>query len=983
MNGFVGWTVALLIACASAVSAQETTGTIAGRVVDAQGLAVPGVTVTVTGPQGTKTAVTDSDGRFTIPFLAPGTYRIQTELPGFKPVVRENVQVRLGQTADVSFVIEVGGVNETVQVVGNAAVVDPTSTTVGANLDATTLSRLPVGRRFSDTLYLAPGVSSSGTAGDANPSVSGSSGLENQYVVDGVNITNGGYGALGSYSIVFGSLGNGTPFDFMQEVQIKTGGYEAEFGQATGGVINVVTKTGTNSLRGSLFGYARSSKLESSYDQVRSVNGTVNTVGSDISDAGVTVGGPILRDRLFFFGAIDPQWETRTVVAPPDFPLARLGDVDRERRVLNYAAKGTWQITNTRRVNASFFGDPAHGLMGPQRANALLNTTTAGFSELNMYGGHNQTVRYDDVLTPTFLLEASVGRALNRIQETPSVDEWRVQDRTVVPNVTTGGIGFYEAGNRSNNWQYEAKATNIVSGYGEHSIKYGIDFEALTYDQVNQRTGPTFIAPNGDRTATGAQIQILQDPNFGRIYRVTRANLNSARTTNQKYTSVFVQDNWRVTDRVTIRPGIRYEQEKQTGTLAEFFPKNNWAPRIGATWDPTANGRGKVFASYGRYYARVPNDLAARALSADAGIGADYFDAALTRPIPNGVLAGPAGAQTATHFSIAGASADVIDPDAKLSYLNEYIVGSEYEVMQGLSVGARFIHRDIGRALEDVQPFPIVAADLGIPGADSVDYVLTNPGPATPTSGGLAATFEAPVHRYNAIELTANKRFADNWALQSSYRYSRLRGTYEGFYRDDNGQSDPGITSLFDFPTDDPSYTAIGVPRFGYKGDVRFLGSLGSGPLPLDRPHQVKMYGSYSFPVGVNLALGIDVGSGKPLTGLAANPNPNYQNGGEIPLTPRGAGFVTSDGVRERTPFTKVVNGQVSYNLRLAGRNLMLAADVFNIFNTQTPLEYNNFFETTFGALNPDYGLRGSSGVVGGQQLQTPRQLRLGARFEF
>jgi len=672
MNGFVGWTAALLIACASAVSAQETTGTITGRIVDAQGLAVPGVTVTVTGPQGTKTAVTDNDGRFTIPFLAPGTYRIQTDLPGFKPVVRENVQVRLGQTADVTFVIEVGGVNETVQVVGNAAVVDPTSTTIGANFDTTTLSRLPVGRRFSDTLYLAPGVSSSGTAGSANPSVSGASGLENQYVVDGVNITNGGYGALGSYSIVFGSLGNGTPFDFMQEVQIKTGGYEAEFGQATGGVINVVTKTGTNSLRGSLFGYARPSKLESAYDQVKSVNGTVNTVGAHVSDAGATIGGPIRHDRLFFFGAIDPQRETRTVVAPSGFALASLGEVNRERRVLNYAAKGTWQITDTRRVNASFFGDPAHGLMGPQRGDALLKTSTSGFSELTMYGGHNQTVHYDDVLSPRFLLEASIGRALNRIQETPSVDAWFVTDRTVVPNVTSGGIGFYEAGNRSNNWQYEAKATNILSGYGENGIKYGIDVENLTYDQINQRTGPTFLAPNGQQTATGATIQILPDPLFGKIYRVTRANLNAARTTKQTYTSFFVQDTWRVTDRLTLRPGVRYEREHLTGTLADLPFSNNWAPRVGAAFDPRGDGRGKVFASYGRYYARVPNDLAARALSADAGIGADYFDAGLTRPIPNGVPAGPGG--TTTHFSIAGAGADVIDPNAKLSYYNEYIV---------------------------------------------------------------------------------------------------------------------------------------------------------------------------------------------------------------------------------------------------------------------------------------------------------------------
>ena len=184
------------------------------------------------------------------------------------------------------------------------------------------------------------------------------------------------------------------------------------------------------------------------------------------------------------------------------------------------------------------------------------------------------------------------------------------------------------------------------------------------------------------------------------------------------------------------------------------------------------------------------------------------------------------------------------------------MAGFEFEALPGMNVGVRYIHRDIPRVLEDVQPFPIVAGDLGIPGATTADYTLTNPGPDTPTAGDLGASFEKAIHRYNAIEVTADKRFADRWALQASYRYSRLRGTFEGFFRDDNGQSDPGITSLFDFPTNDPSYTAIGVPQFGYRGDVRFLGALGEGPLPLDRAHQVKVYGNYEFPIALNVGAG-------------------------------------------------------------------------------------------------------------------------------
>ncbi len=370
------WVVIVLafLGCviAGAAAAQDTGGTLAGRMVDAQGLPLPGVAVTVTGAQGAKTAVSDADGRFTVPFLTPGPYTVHAELQGFAPIDRTDIQVGLGQRIDLPLTLRVGSLQEKIEVVATPPTVDTTSTTIGASLDSRTLSRLPVGRRFSDTLYLAPGVSTGGAVGVANPSVEGSSGLENQYVVDGVNITNGGYGALGSYSIVFGSLGNGTPFDFMQEVQVKTGGYEAEFGQATGGVINVVTKSGSNALKGSAFGYARPFGLESSYDTVKTVDGTVNRTGSQLSDVGGTIGGPIRTDRLFFFGAVDPQWQSNTFIAPDDFPLHSLGEVNRDRHLVNYAGKVTWQPTSSHHFDVSVFGDPAKGDNGPQRSGSLL-----------------------------------------------------------------------------------------------------------------------------------------------------------------------------------------------------------------------------------------------------------------------------------------------------------------------------------------------------------------------------------------------------------------------------------------------------------------------------------------------------------------------------------------------------------------------------------------------------------------------------------
>ncbi len=989
--------VAIAVAAAGVAIAQETTGTIAGRVVDAQGLAVPGVTVTVTGPQAPRTVVTDGAGRFSVPFLVPGTYAVRAELQGFRTLEQRDVNLSLGQTISLTFEMQVGGLAEVVNVEGASPLIDTQSTTTGAVLSSELLARIPVGRRVTDALYVAPGVSSGGSVGRANPSFAGGSGLDNLYVIDGVNVSNAGYGGIGSYSIVFGSLGTATPFDFAQEIQVKTGGYEAQFGQSMGGVVNIVTKSGTNRIRGSVFGYTRADALEAGWRTVQTANGTVNTVGSQTHDAGIEGGFPVVRNRLFVFGAINPAWETRTFVAPDGFPLQSLGNVDRERRLFSYSAKGTYQIAPAHRIDASFFGDPSVGRNGPQRTNALLRTNTSGFSEID-YGGHNQTLRYDGVFGSNWLVETSFARAKNIIEERPSMDEWNVRDTRVVPNIITGGIGFYEAGNDGENRQYTIKSTHVLAG---HQVKYGFLYEDLTYSQIQMRTGPPITGPDGRQTASGASVTILPDAAFGQIYRVTRALYNSERNTRQDYYSFFVQDSWNATDRLTINAGIRYDQQRLIGGFSQlplidggfvdsFSLKNNWAPRIGVVYDVLGNGRSRLYGNYGRFFARLPNDLAARVLSADEAITrGDYFDAGLTQPVPNGVLA----AGVTQHFIAPGRSdiaSDQIDPDSKLSYKDEFVLGFEYEAFGNTSLGIRYMHRNIGRAIEDIAPYPMVSCELGVEGACNFDtYILTNPSAQNsnrllrllaPELQGQGISFEDPVHKYNAVELTMNRRFSDNWSLMSSYRWSRLHGTFEGFFREDNGQSDPGLTSLYDFPTADPTYVALGTP-FGYSGDIRYLGEAGKGPLPLDRPHQLKVFGNYAFDMGVSVGVGFTGTSGKPLTAFAANPM--YQNGGEIPLTPRGAGFETVDGFRTRTPAEWTVDVQASYVVNLAGtRRVTLIADAFNLFDIRRPIDYNSYADIGFGTPNPDFGTI-SSGNLAGQMYQPPFALRLGARFEF
>ena len=262
-----------------------------------------------------------------------------------------------------------------------------------------------------------------------------------------------------------------------------------------------------------------------------------------------------------------------------------------------------------------------------------------------------------------------------------------------------------------------------------------------------------------------------------------------------------------------------------------------------------------------------------------------------------------------------------------------------------------------------------------------MSYILTNPSSATPINPAVVAadpefagvSFADPVHVYNAVEITLNRRLANNWSALASYRWSRLRGDFEGFYRDDNGQSDPGISSLYDFPQNDPTYTSIGVPQFGFQGDIQFLGSP-NGILPLDRPHQIKLVGNYMWR-DLNLGVGFNASSGAPLTPLTTNAV--YGNGGEVPVGARGSGIQTVDGFMTRTPFQSDVDFQAAYQIPFGrDRRLTVLADIFNLFNQQIVQNYDTFTALTFGAgANPNFG-QPTSEIIAGPQIQAPRQTR-------
>jgi len=400
-------------------------GSLSGVVLDPSDAVVSGAKVTITGAIGNKSMQTDPEGRFLFQVLTPGFYSVRIEKEGFKATDIKQAEVVVGRTSSISVKLELGSSSTVVEVSGAAVTVDTTSTAVESNLTDTFYQSIPVGRGVTGLFYAAPGVTSGGGTGTANPSISGGSGLENNYIADGVSITDGGFGGIGVYSRIYGSLSTGINLSFVKEVDVKTGGFEAQYGKSTGGIVQIVTKSGTSKFHGSVGGFFAPQQFESTRIQTDDFEAggqqaRFNLQGKILHqsnyDVDAEAGGyvPGMKNHLFFFGAFNPQWNTdydqfAQFRAPADLiggasSQPNLGNVNVPVRVYSYAGKLTFKVNDNNQLEASIFGDPTYGDNNP---NSTLVASSPTVDDKLSYGTRNFVVRYNGTLSPTWLVNAS------------------------------------------------------------------------------------------------------------------------------------------------------------------------------------------------------------------------------------------------------------------------------------------------------------------------------------------------------------------------------------------------------------------------------------------------------------------------------------------------------------------------------------------------------------------------------------------------
>ena len=941
-----------LLLCGGALIAQVPTGSkIVGTVTDEEGAFLPGVSVEGTNPKliGKVTATTDTNGAYRLLALTPGEYRLVFTLAGFKSVVRERVYVGIEQTINLNIVMEPGALEEEVTVIGQSPIIDVKSTLRGMTLTKEVFDLLPKGRNFDTLVSAVPGVYDD-TDLLAGISVDGASGAENMFFVDGVDTTN----------LYTGASGQDVTFDFADEVQFKASGYNAEFGGSVGGVINVVTRSGGNEFHGEVLGYFSGTALEGTRRKELSLNHQdgdrtatyypYNEYYGDTTDkrfeGGFSLGGYILKDRLWFFGSFMPIYFER--YRNMDFAIQNrpgvYNDYTRTENYYNISAKLTAQPLSNLRVGGSYVnsfwkykGDNADANTGSSTTDYEIygfsypTWTVAGYADytisnnalLSVRGGYyfynstDQLAPVSDSPYYAFRSEQPYSYAFNTNQGMAGIPAefvhtagWQSFPRSQVQD---------RISNIRNRLTLNADFTYYMSLGGEHAWKGGIQFMRRSEDFDDGGVQPIVYL-------TWDQDLIAYGTNYGRGtygWYAIRGNSDSGPygskyKANMDSWALYIQDSWTIAGKLTLNLGVRAESEYLPSYTTDPFyagidkPVNfpfskKIAPRLGVVYDVFGDSSLKLYGTFGIYYDVMKLYMGANALGGFKWKSAyytlddyDYTKIGVNDNYPGTLL---------KVLDFRAPVFDSIDPNMDPFTQREISIGAEKMLGQETSISVRLVQKSVLKAIED----------CGVVLPEGEYYYYTNPGNdflwekyQASIAGGylLPGTPRMPWAKrdYYAMNLSFDKRLSNNWLGGISYTLSRLEGNFTGLASgDERGRNSPNGERFFD------------LWHMGWTKNLEEV----DGPLPTDRTHAFKVYGSYVFNWGLTIGTTLGAYSGNPVTEMWNVDTPNF-----LPFNRGNLG---------RTPFIFQVNLYAEYSFKFGDRfRLNLNANVTNLFNSDT-----------------------------------------------
>ena len=958
----------MLLGAAHIARAQEgTTGTVSGELTDASGGVLPGVSVVFTNlaNQRVHQAQTDGTGAYRIE-LPPGAYSVRFELSGFARQETPRLEVQLGRIYDVDASLKVGNVTEAVQVTAeNAPLVDTRSTIIAHNVTAEEIDRLPKGRSFQSIALTAPSVNSGEIEGGFQGN--GASGAETAFTVDGV-VTN---------SLINGSSRQNTVFEYIQEVQVKTTGIPAEFGGALGGVISAVTKSGGNIFTGEAHYYIDGSPLSAgpvkrlvlSPIDDKTVQYWQDEKQSDIrQEFGGSVGGPIVRDKLFFFGSFSPRINVRdqmyrfsngteegNIERTQKFVQA-FGKVSVGSRRVNAYVSSLFTPTYVKGTLAAYNGFGANFLAASKASqepnkergweqmqanvNGNVDVVISNGAYATFRGGYFHD-RYTDTgipLTTSYTYQSVAPPVLSNGLTLPA----NLQGSVDTANTPRAQITDFDTTKRA---LFNADYNHTFQGAGWHTLKGGFGIQH-TINDVNSLYPGGYVYVYWDRTLSLSGQAPDRGP-YGYYEVNDRGVFGKA---GADILSLYVQDQWQIGDRLTLNLGLRTENENVPAyktevqeNVFEFGWKEKMAPRLGFSYDVLGTGRAKLYASYGRYYDWTKYEMPRGSFGGDVWCikyraidnPNDPITANFTNAPGRDLWKGSGNCRDRRVPSF-----DTVIEDAKPMSQDSYAAGFDFEVNPRTVATVHFVHNNLNRTIEDLGVLinGQEAYRLGNPGEGDTAIM---PASAAPLTGGGEFPMPKAKRQYDAVEFGVSRRFASNWFGSANLTISRLYGNYAGIASSDEIRTPTTGTSSATAQQQAGSiFREGGNVNRGWDLDDAMFDSHGTldvlGRLATDRPVVAKFYGGYN--IG-NTQIGgfVYVGSGTPMSTYV-----NTVNQTEV--------FVEGRGDMGRTPMYNKTDLLVSHELAMAGnKRLRLELNVLNLFNQKTARHVFNYLNRGAG----------------------------------